>query len=93
MSATDNTHLIQRAMRALLRDESGVFSQRQVPTASHSRVVSHEGDAYVVLGNDKGIIAVFRRSAASVLLRRMQQWPDGVVEASALAGVAQGAAA
>ena len=81
--STDDTSLIQRAMRALLRDESGVFAMRQVPLATHSHVIEHGGDCYVVLGNSSGIIAVFRRSAASVLLRRLQLWPDEVIEATA----------
>jgi high-affinity K+ transport system ATPase subunit B len=90
MSA-DSTDLIQRAVRALLRDESGVFATRQVPTADHSRVIEHAGDCYVVLGNHTGTLAVFKRSAASVLLRRMQTWPAEVIEAAA--GVTKASAA
>ena len=67
--------LIDRAIRAYFKANADLPQ----PSKSDSGYARHRGRSYVVLGNVRGVLAVFR--IAGDRLRRLKRWPVSVATA------------
>lgn len=71
----DETDLLRRAMAAYWRGRGGDPAVDQ-PSAS-SGVEVHDGKAYVVLRNVRGVLAVYRVRNDG-MLKGMRRWPKSI---------------